>query len=116
MLLLVPTELEAGMIPAPLITTPLAICGFGLAEAGARAAHAIATRPEAADGVILLGAAGTYDPAAYPVGSAVVAGQRSLPWHRRRRPLAGGARDSARPELLALAGSGPEIVSVAAGL
>ncbi len=111
MLLLVPTELEAGMIPAE-ITTPFAICGFGLAESGARSAHAIATRPEAADGVILIGAAGTYDPSAYPVGSAVVAG--SVRCHGigadGRSPEALGF---GRPEVLDLAGGGPEIVSVA---
>ncbi len=111
MLTLVPTELEAGMMTAPL-STPLALCGFGLAEAGARAAHAIATHPEAADGVILLGAAGTYDPATYPVGSAVVAG--SVRCHgigaegRSPEALGFGA-----PELLTLAGRGPEIISVA---
>ena len=106
-----PTELEAGMIPAE-ITMASAICGFGLAESGARAAHAIATRPEAADGVILLGSAGTYDPRAYPVGAAVVAGRV-----RCHGIGAGGRSPEAlgfgRPEVLGLAGGGPEIVSVA---
>jgi futalosine hydrolase len=110
-LTLVPTEVEAGMMTAPL-TTPLALCGFGLAEAGARAAHAIATHAAAADGVILLGAAGTYDPRVHPVGSAIVAG--SVRCHgigaegRSPEALGFGA-----PELLPLAGDGPEIVSVA---
>ncbi len=111
MLLLVPTELEAGMIPAE-ITMASAICGFGLAESGARSAHAIATRPEAADGVILIGAAGTYDPVAYPVGTAVVAG--SVRCHGigadGRSPEALGF---GRAEVLELSGNGPEIVSVA---
>jgi futalosine hydrolase len=110
-LTLVPTELEAGMMTAPL-PTPLALCGFGLAEAGVRAAHAIATHPAAADGVILLGAAGTYDARAYPVGSAIVAGR--VRCHgigadgRSPEALGFGA-----PEVLPLAGDGPEIISVA---
>lgn len=112
MLLLVPTELEAGLIPSG-STGTIAICGFGLAEAGARAAHAIATRPEAADGVVLVGAAGTYNPAVHPVGSAIVAG--SVRCHGigadGRSPEALGF---GRPEVLPLAGEGPEIVSVAA--
>ena len=41
---------------------PLAVCGFGLAAAGAGAAHAIAEhRAPPRDGVVLVGAAGTYD-------------------------------------------------------
>jgi futalosine hydrolase len=110
-LTLVPTGLEAGMMTAPL-ATPLALCGFGMAEAGARAAHAIATHPESADGVILLGVAGTYDPRAYPVGSAIVAGRV-----RCHGIGAGGRSPEAlgfgAPEVLPLAGDGPEIMCVA---
>src|SRR2546423_15528097 len=70
-LVLVPTELESGLLFPDGPPAPLAVCGFGLAAAGAGAAHAIAEhRDAAAGGVILVGAAGTYDGAAHPVGSA----------------------------------------------
>jgi futalosine hydrolase len=48
------------------------VCGFGLADAGAGAAHAISTRPEAREGVILAGLAGTYNPTRLPLGSVCV--------------------------------------------
>jgi futalosine hydrolase len=109
-LVLVPTELEARALPP--LPGPIAICGFGMAEAGARAAHAIATRDEAATGVVLVGAAGTYDPDRYPVGSAVMAGRV-----RCHGIGAGGRSPEALgfglPEVLSLAGSGPEILTVA---
>ncbi len=58
----------------------VALCGFGLAAAGAGAAFALgnhlrandAARPQTAP-VILVGIAGTYDPARAPVGSALLA-------------------------------------------
>ena len=47
------------------------VCGFGLAVAGAGAAHAIARhRPSR---LVLVGSAGSYDLARAPVGSAVIA-------------------------------------------
>jgi futalosine hydrolase len=75
MLVLVPTELESGRLFPDGAPGPLAICGFGLAAAGAGAAHAIAEhRAAAEDGVVLVGAAGTYDPGRHPIGTAVRAG------------------------------------------
>jgi futalosine hydrolase len=77
---LVPTDREAELLfaddpPA----APVAICGFGLAEAGAGAATAIAAAPgDAAGGVVLIGAAGTYDAQRAPIGSALVAGRAEL--------------------------------------
>ncbi|MGZ4481113.1 MAG: phosphorylase family protein [Gaiellales bacterium] len=50
----------------------LVVCGFGLAEAGAGAVHAMITRPEAREGVVLAGLAGTYDADRLPVGSACI--------------------------------------------
>ena len=51
-----------------------ALCGFGLAAAGAGARHAAACLPEG-DGqmaLCLAGIAGTYDPGLAPIGSAIV--------------------------------------------
>jgi futalosine hydrolase len=74
-LILVPTALESDMLFPHGSPGRVALCGFGLAAAGAGAAHAIAAnRSAASDGVVLVGAAGTYDPDRHPVGSAVVAG------------------------------------------
>jgi len=57
----------------------MAICGFGLADAGAGASHAIASAPDdAAGGVVLIGAAGSYDEQRAPVASALVAGRAEL--------------------------------------
>ena len=78
--MLVPTDVEAQLLFAddpPL--SPMAVCGFGLADAGVGAAHAIASAPaEAATGVVLIGAAGSYDERRAPVGSALVAGSVEL--------------------------------------
>lgn len=117
MLILVPTELESGLLFPDGPPAPLAVCGFGLAAAGAGAAHAIAEhREDAEGGVILVGAAGTYRAADHPIGSAVVAGSvrcdgigaGSGEGHRSAADLGFAAADS-----IAL-GPGPEIVSVAA--
>jgi len=116
-LVLVPTELESGLLFPTGAPAPLAVCGFGLAAAGAGAAHAIAARRQAAEGgVILVGAAGTYDPSRHPIGSAVVAGSvrcdgigaGSGEGHRTAADLGFAPADS-----IAL-GPGPEILSVAA--
>ena len=116
MLILVPTGLESGLLFPDGPPAPLAVCGFGLAAAGAGAAHAIAKdRGAAAGGVILVGAAGTYDAAAHPIGSAVVAGSvrcdgigaGSGEGHRSAADLGFAAADS-----IAL-GPGPEVLSVA---
>jgi futalosine hydrolase len=75
MLILVPTALEADLLFTERAPGQVVVCGFGLAAAGAGAAHAIALHPAAAaDGVVLVGAAGTYDPGRHPVGSAMIAG------------------------------------------
>jgi futalosine hydrolase len=74
-LVLVPTELESGLLFPDGAPGPVAVCGFGLAAAGAGAAHAIAeNRAAAEEGVVLVGAAGTYDPSRYPIGTALRAG------------------------------------------
>ena len=74
MLVLVPTEYERDLLFAGNAPAPVAVCGFGLAAAGVNAAHAIATMEAAANGVVLVGAAGTYDESRHPLGSALVAG------------------------------------------
>ncbi len=109
MLILVPTELEGGHLAT--LRHPVAVCGFGLAEAGAGAAHAIATHPESAAGVILVGAAGTYHLEAYPVGTALSASAV------RCDGIGAGGRTPAelgfgQPDVLELRGDGPEILSV----
>jgi futalosine hydrolase len=75
MLILVPTALESDVLFPDGAPGQVVVCGFGLAAAGAGAAHAIAThQAAAADGVVLVGAAGTYDTDRHPVGSAMIAG------------------------------------------
>ncbi len=117
MLILVPTELESGLLFPDGPPAPRAVCGFGLAAAGAGAAHAIAEHRSAAeDGVILVGAAGTYDPFRHPVGTAIRAGSvrcdgigaGSGDGHRTAADLGFAAADS-----IAI-GPGPELLSVAA--
>jgi futalosine hydrolase len=116
-LILVPTALESALLFPDGSPGRLAVCGFGLAAAGAGAAHAIAMHPGAAsDGVVLVGAAGTYDPERHPVGSAIVAGAigcegigaGSGAQHRSAADL--GFADSDRIAL----GDGPELLSVVA--
>ncbi len=117
MLILVPTATEAALLFPDGAPAPVVLCGFGLAAAGAGAAHAIATRPQAAaGGVILIGAAGTYDPERHPIGSAVLAGSIRCEGigagtgsaHRSGAEL--GFADS---DVVTL-GEGPELLSVAA--
>jgi futalosine hydrolase len=75
MLILVPTALESDLLFPDGAPGQIVVCGFGLAAAGAGAAHAIAVHPAAAaDGIVLVGAAGTYDTGRHPVGSAMIAG------------------------------------------
>ena len=117
MLVLVPTELESGLLFPDGPPAPLAVCGFGLAAAGAGAAHAISEhRTAAEDGVVLVGAAGTYDTARHPIGTAITAGSvrcdgigaGSGDAHRSAAELGFASADA-----IAL-GPGPEILSVAA--
>ncbi len=111
-LILVPTELERRALfgdPAP---AHVRLCGFGLAEAGARAGHAIATCGPLPARVVLVGIAGTYDADRFPPGSAVVGGSIRL-----EGIGAGGQTPSglgfAETDVLPLDGDGPEILSVA---
>lgn len=68
-LILIPTRLEAELLAWN--AAPVTVCGFGLAAAGAGAAHAIAQhRPER---VVLVGLAGSYDLARMPIGAAMTA-------------------------------------------
>jgi futalosine hydrolase len=92
-LLLIPTAEEACLLlgdrsartlaaaaghPCPVhvneITIHTALCGFGLAAAGAGASHAAArlAAQGGVSGLCLVGIAGTYDPDRAPVGSAIV--------------------------------------------
>ena len=96
MLILVPTALESDLLFPDEAPGQVVVCGFGLAAAGAGAAHAIAAhRRAAADGVILVGAAGTYDADRHPVGSAI--DRRLDPLRRHRRRV--GGRPSHRRRL-----------------
>jgi futalosine hydrolase len=117
MLVLVPTELESGLLFPDGPPAALAVCGFGLAAAGAGAAHAIAAHAAAAEGgVVLVGAAGTYDTGQHPIGSAVVAGSvrcegigaGSGNGHRSAAELGFAAGDAIT------FGAGPQLLSVAA--
>ncbi len=100
MILLVPTELEAGRLFGEQACSALSdtcvgavqlgehrfaasICGFGLAASGVAAAHALAAydrlreqaviRDSSPSHAIVVGIAGTYDPERAPVGSAMLA-------------------------------------------
>ncbi len=89
------------------------MCGFGLAAAGAGAAHAIATHPaDAAAGVVLVGAAGTYDPDRFAIGTAIDAGAVRIDGIG-----AGGAAPAelgfAETDVITLGGSDGEVLSVA---
>ena len=91
----------------------MCVCGFGLAAAGAGAAHAIAThRAEADSGVVLAGAAGTYDTGRLAIGAALDAGAVGIDGIG-----AGGAGPAAlgfaETDVIALAGKGGELLSVA---
>ena len=89
------------------------MCGFGLAAAGAGAAHAIATHPaEAAGGVVLAGLAGTYDATRLPAGATVDAASVRVDGIG-----AGGAGPAelgfAESDVIRLAGRDGELLSVA---
>src|SRR5712691_9690327 len=111
-LVLVPTGAEAAVLGTDL-PGRLCLCGFGLAAAGVGAAHAIAAHEaDAADGVVLVGAAGTYDPARAPIGHAIVASSVRL------EGIAGGGRAPAElgvaeRDVIALPGDCGEVLSVA---
>jgi futalosine hydrolase len=112
MLILVPTPAEAELLGVGL-PGPVCVCGFGLAAAGAGAAHAIAIHRDAARrGVVLAGAAGTYDPARLEIGAAVDASAV-----RVEGIGAGGSGPAAlgfaEADVIALAGSEGELLSVA---
>jgi futalosine hydrolase len=90
---------------------PVAVCGFGLAAAGAGAAHEIALRRPSH--VILVGSAGSYDLERAPIGSALAAS--AVRCHGI------GAGELSAAELgwsdgdeIALSGSGGLVLSVAA--
>jgi futalosine hydrolase len=73
LLILIPTAAEAELL-GDALPGPVCVCGFGLAAAGAGAAHAIATHPGVAEGgVVLAGAAGTYDTGRLAIGAAMEA-------------------------------------------
>lgn len=116
MLVLVPTELESGLLFPDGPPAPLAVCGFGLAAAGAGAAHAIAEhRAAAEDGVVLVGAAGAYDAARHPIGTAIRA--RSVRCDDIGAGSGEGFRSAAElgfatADAIVL-GQGPELLSVA---
>jgi futalosine hydrolase len=89
------------------------VCGFGLAAAGAGAAHAIAAHRGAADeGVVLAGAAGTYDPERLAIGAAVDAAAVRVDGIG-----AGGSGPAAlgfaETDVIALGGADGELLSVA---
>ncbi len=112
MLILVPTAAEADLLGDGL-PGPVCVCGFGLAAAGAGAAHAIATHPAAAaTGVVLAGAAGTYDTARLAIGDAVDAGSVRI-----EGIGAGGSGPAelgfAETDVIGLEGGGGELLSVA---
>jgi futalosine hydrolase len=112
MLILVPTRAEGELLGNGL-PGPVCTCGFGLAAAGAGAAHAIATHAaDAAAGVVLAGAAGTYDPERLALGAVVDAASVRIDGIG-----AGGSTPAgmgfAETDVIALGGPGGELLSVA---
>ena len=90
------------------------MCGFGLAAAGAGAAHAIATHAADAEaGVVLVGAAGTFDTGRLAIGAAFDAAAVRIDGIG-----AGGAGPAqlgfADADVIALGGEDGEVLSVAA--
>jgi futalosine hydrolase len=116
-LILVPTAIESALLFPDGAPAPLALCGFGLAAAGAGAAHAIAMHTQvAAEGVILVGAAGTYDPDRHPIGSAILAGAircEGIGTGTGTAHRSGAELGFADSDVVTL-GDGPELLSVAA--
>ncbi|MDX6494242.1 MAG: futalosine hydrolase [Gaiellales bacterium] len=89
---------------------PVAVCGFGLAAAGAGAAHEIAHRRPSH--VILVGSAGSYDLERAPIGSALTAS--AVRCHGiGAGELSAGELGWGRDEI-ELTGSGGLVLSVAA--
>jgi futalosine hydrolase len=89
------------------------VCGFGLAAAGAGAAHAVATHlAEAETGVVLVGTAGTYDPNRFAIGTAIDASSVRIDGIG-----AGGAGPAqlgfAEADVIGLGGADGELLSVA---
>jgi futalosine hydrolase len=111
-LILVPTELERRALFGDAAPAQVQLCGFGLAEAGARAAHAIATGGPLPRRIALVGIAGTYDAGRWPPGSAVVGGSVRLDGIGAGGQTASGL-GFAETDLLPLDGEGPELLSVA---
>lgn len=75
MLVLVPTRREADLLYPNGCPHPLRVIGFGPVEAAVGTLAAIAAEPDAAaEGIVLAGAAGTYDPARAAIGEAIVPG------------------------------------------
>lgn len=111
-LILIPTTAEAELL-GDALPGPVCVCGFGLAAAGAGAAHAIATHPgDAEGGVVLAGAAGTYDPDRLAIGAAIDASAVRIDGIG-----AGGSGAAelgfAESDVIALQGAGGELLSVA---
>jgi futalosine hydrolase len=109
---LIPTAAEAELL-GDVLPGPVCMCGFGLAAAGAGAAHAIATHPDAAEGgVVLAGAAGTYDAERLAIGAAMDAAAVRINGIGADR--AGPAElGFAEADVIALDGADGELLSVA---
>lgn len=115
-LILVPTAYEADLLGFEGI--PVEVCGFGLAAAGAGASYAISLHPqEAQTGVVLVGAAGSYDPGRAPIGSALVASAvrcRGIGVGEGQNHRSAGDLGWVEDDVIGLAGDGGELLSVAA--
>src|SRR3954465_3745450 len=115
-LILVPTAYERDLLAFDGL--PVELCGFGLATAGAGASHAIALhRQDAESGVVLGGAAGSYDPGRAPVGSALVASAvrcRGIGIGEGQNHRSAGDLGWVEDDVIRLAGDGGELLSVAA--
>jgi futalosine hydrolase len=116
-LILVPTPRELAGLGG--FACLVELCGFGPVAAAARTAHLLARL--APRRVLLVGLAGSYDPQVHPLGSALVFGRVSLDGlgagegPTRLGPEAMGlVQFEGVGERLALAGQGPDLLTVCA--
>lgn len=118
MLVLVPTRHEADLLYPDGCPDTLRVIGFGPIEAAVGTLTAIASdRGAAADGIVLAGAAGTYDPTRAAVGAVIVPGTvrcHGIGVGEGARHVSAAAAGWTGSDTIDLGGGGCELLTVAA--